>query len=151
MSFKDSFLLCDCCVFMSTIVHNTVHWQETALENERKKAEKLEEKCEALTGQIDRLKVSLEENETSRRKIREELEVEDLRSLFRSIKKIAENLIKFTILLAIRKNLLTKAMVWSFYLSTFTINSLEWEIVLNMLLLFFEIDQLTSWLHRFLC
>ena len=96
---------------MSTIVHNTVHWQETALENERKKAEKLEEKCEVLTGQIDRLKVSLEENETSRKKIREELEVEDLRSLLRSIKKIAKNLIKFTILLAIRKNLLTKAMV----------------------------------------
>ena len=139
---------------MSTIVHNTVHWQETALENERKKAEKLEEKCEVLTGQIDRLKVSLEENETSRKKIREELEVEDLRSLLRSIKKIAKNLIKFTILLAIRKNLLTKAMVWSFYLSTFTINSLEWEIVFNMLLLFFqEIDQLTSlsWLYRFLC
>ncbi|KAL5264334.1 hypothetical protein ACHWQZ_G005433 [Mnemiopsis leidyi] len=47
---------------------------ETALENERKKSEKLEDKCEVLTDQIERLKTSLEENETSRRKLREELE-----------------------------------------------------------------------------
>ncbi|XP_063676193.1 uncharacterized protein LOC134812636 [Bolinopsis microptera] len=47
---------------------------ETALENERKKAEKLEEKCEVLCGQVERLKTSVEEGETSRRKLREELE-----------------------------------------------------------------------------
>ena len=59
----------------ASLTRNLKHKQETALENERKKAEKLDEKCEVLCGQIERLKASVEESDTSRRKLREELEV----------------------------------------------------------------------------
>ena len=49
--------------------------KESALENERRKTEKLEEKCSALSDQIEKLKRNLDDTEASRRKLREEIEV----------------------------------------------------------------------------